>query len=90
MQTIPKMNEVTSQQATSRQPSLRMKSLTRKQSQEMMQKVADLISREFFDEGSQASLVQDDYKTDCVFMLPSGSMVRILVQMKEEIITINN
>ncbi len=84
------MNRTTSQQATCQQPSLRMKSLTKKQSQEMMQKVADLISHNFFDEGSQASMVQDDYRTDCVFMLPNGNMVRILVQMKEETLTENN
>ena len=84
------MNKVSLQQATCQQPSLRMKSLTKKQSQEMMQKVADLISRNFFDEGSQASLLQDDYRTDCVFMLPNGNMVRILVQMKEETLTENN
>ena len=84
------MNEVTSQQATCRQPCLRMKSLTRKQSQEMMRNVADLISQNFFDEGSQASLLQDDYRTDRVFMLPNGNMVRILVQMKDETLTENN
>ena len=84
------MNKTTSQQATCQQPSLRMKSLTKKQSQEMMQKVADLISHNFFDEGSQASMVQDEYKTDCVFMLPSGNLVRILVQRKEESLATNN
>ena len=84
------MNEVTSQQATCQQPSLRMKSLNRKQSQEMMRNVADLISQNFFDEGSQASLVQDEYKTDCVFMLPGGNVVRILVQRKEESLIENN
>ena len=84
------MNKVSLQQATCQQPSLRMKSLTRKQSQEMMRNVADLISQNFFDEGSQASLLQDDYKTDCVFMLPSGDLVRILVQRKEESLATNN
>ena len=84
------MNKTTSQQATCQQPSLWMKSLTKEQSQEMMQKVADLISHNFFDEGSQASMVQDEYKTDCVFMLPSGDLVRILVQRKEESLVTNN
>ena len=56
----------------------------------MMGIVADLMSHNFYDEGSQHSLVQDDYRTDCVFMLPNGNMVRILVQMKEETLTENN
>lgn len=79
------MNKTTFDPATCQeQPSLRMKSLNKQQSVEMMQQVADLISFNFFDEGSQASLVQDGYKTDCLFMLPSGNTVRIMVKIKEE------
>ena len=66
------------------QPSLRMRTLSKEQSEEMIRNVADEIGKTFFAEGSQASLVQDGYKTDCLFMLPSGNTVRIMVKINEE------
>ena len=71
-------------QATSvEQPTLSIRTLNRKQSCNMMHRVAELISDNFFSEGSQASLVQDNLKTDCLFLLPSGHQVRIMVTINE-------
>lgn len=67
-------------QATSQeQPSLKVKTLDCEQSRTMMHQVINLISENLFTDGSLASLFQDSLITDCLFLLPSGNQVRIMV-----------
>ena len=67
-------------QATSQeQPSLKIKPLDCEQSRTLMHQVTKLISENLFSEGSLASLLQDSLITDCLFLLPSGNQVRIMV-----------
>ena len=61
-------------------PFIGIRCLDKKQAKQFLHSVADVIN-ENLDDSCQASTIQNEQRTDCLFQYANGARVRILIEL---------